>query len=244
VGRISRRAADEIKRTVQIVKGLAPGGSGFAPVGPLFQLAKTTTTHVAEETEDVDIYVGAKGEEVASGQTVKAYNRSADLEDDVWVHIQWVGDGWEIIGGRASLTILGPCAAYTPAVELGASDFEVDFGGGCDGPNRFGLILRNLDTNITSTINLEQTTGLNYESASFSYSCASSTKTLTAELAFSSLDVDGAVLTFLEAASPIATYKNSIYRFFPLVGGYVQVQTSPCDCVTLPYDVCIAPPTR
>jgi hypothetical protein len=147
-------------------------------------------------------------------------------------------------GGDATIKILGPCASYTPAVELADSDFDVDFGGDCDGPSRFGLVVKNLDTNITSIINMEHVGGLVYESASFSWNCAASTKTLTTDLVFAGLDVDDVTLTFYEAASPIATYVNSIYRFFPLVGGYLQVQTSPCDCVTLPYDACIAPPTR
>lgn len=245
MGRISRSAADKINQMWQAHKSRSVGGAGFAPVGPLFQLAKTTTSHLSEEIEDVEIYAGGKGAEVGTGQIVKAYNRSAgDLEDDTWIHIQWVGDGWEILGGRASLTILGPCAAYTPAVELEDSDFDVDFGGGCDGPSRYGLILRNLDTGVTVIVNLEHVGGLVYESASFQHSCASSTKTVTADLVFGGLDIDDALLTIYETGTPIATYTNSIYRFFPLVGSYVQVQTSPCDCVTFPYDACIAPPTR
>jgi hypothetical protein len=140
----------------------------------------------------------------------------------------------------ALITILGPCANYVPAEELEDSDFDIDFGGGCLGPSRFGLFLRNLDSGVISTVNLERTTGLTYDS----YGCASSTKTVTAELVFSDLNTDGLLLSIIESASPISTFTNSIYRFDPLVGSYVQRQTSPCDCVTFPYDACIAPPTR
>lgn len=167
-------------------------------------------------------------------------NKHRQRLPDVGRRVRRVGGTSRVQG----LNILGPCSSYTPAVELADSTYDIDFGGGCLGPSRFGLILRNLDNNVVQVINLERTTGLNYESESFSYACASSTKTVTAELVFADLEVDGATLTIYQSATPITTYVNSIYRFFPLVGSYLQIQTSPCDCVTFPYDACIAPPTR
>lgn len=247
---ISRPAGERIKRAVRKIERLnTPPPPGVQPANSPILLVRaqenidTGSTgmvkRVVRQNSDDD-----KGDEVEIGDEFEVFCRFSGLSDNQEALIRWIDGGWEALGGSASLTILGPCAAYTPAVELDDSDFDVDFGGDCDGPSRFGLFLRNLQTNITSTINLERTTGLNYESSSFSYSCASSTKTLTAELDFTGLDVDDAVLTFYESATPITIYKNSIYRFFPLVGSYLQVQTSPCDCVTFPYDVCIAPPTR
>jgi hypothetical protein len=114
VGRISRRAADEIKRTVQIVKGLAPGAGGFALVPGRIYLAKTTAVHAQGASQDVEIYVGAKGAELYSGQTVKAYNRVADFDDDEWVYINWIGDGWEILNSVRSADA-SPCGVCTIA---------------------------------------------------------------------------------------------------------------------------------
>lgn len=64
---------------------------------PLFYLGKTTTSHAKGDTEDVDLYAGTtKGSETMV-DTQPAYNRCADLDDDIWVYLIWIGGGYEIL---------------------------------------------------------------------------------------------------------------------------------------------------
>jgi hypothetical protein len=219
-------------------------------VGPLFHVAKTTTTHVSEETEDVDIYVGPKGEEVESGQTVKAYNRGADIDDDEWIQIQWVGAGWEIIGRGGAVRVIGPCVTYTPEMADPDTDFETAYPGGCDGPDVLGLNVRNVGTGVTSIVRMElQSTGpLVLATDTFSFSCKSGTISVYAEITFNSLLMEGVVCTiYLDSDdSVVQSYTNTIYSWNPLTGGNLQLapDNTSCDCGTLPFDLCLSIPTR
>lgn len=158
-----------------------------------------------------------------------------------------------IIGG-GSITILGPCAEYTPDEELDDTDFETDFGDGCDGPSRYGLIYRSTveTAEQTKTINIELEVGTEpppgmiFSSDTFSHDCAISSKTLYVELEFTSLDIREVELRFLLASNDAvqARYQNTFYRFFPMQAGWLQCVYSVCDCATFPYDVCLSVPTR
>jgi hypothetical protein len=253
MGKISRRAADEIKRTVQIVRGLAPGAGGFAPVGPLFHLAKTTTTHEAETIEDVDIYVGTKGEEIASGQTVKAYNRrDSDVAEDEWIHIQWIGDGWEIIGGGGAVQVIGPCGTYTPDEADPDTAFDTAYPNGCEGPDVLGLNVLNVTNGTVQIVRLElESTGpLKLSSGSFNITCDSSTVACYCEVVFNDLDTGGVVGTIYKVSddSVMQGYTNSLYAWNPMAGGNIQLgpnaAAQACECRTLPYDLCLSIPTR
>jgi hypothetical protein len=251
VGRISRRAADEIKRTVQIVKGLAPGGSGFAPVGPLFHLAKTTTTHASGEIEDVDIYVGTKGEEVDSGQTVKAYNRrGSDIDQDEWIHIQWVGDGWDILGGGGGVTVIGPCATYTPELADPDTDFAEAYPGGCDGPDVLGVNVLNVATAVTTVkrMELESTGPLVLSTDAFTFNCKSGSLSVYIKITFTGINLEEVVANVhLDSDDSIVQgYTNTLYSWDPLSGGNLQMapDSTSCDCGTLPFNLCFSVPTR
>jgi hypothetical protein len=252
VGRVSRRAADEIKRTIQIVKGLAPGGSGFAPVGPLFHVAKTTVSHDSEATEDVDIYVGTtKGDEIASGQTVKAYNRGPGIDEDEWVHIQWVGDGWEILSRvAASLTVIGPCGGYVPEAADPDTDFETSYPDGCEGPDVLGLYLKNLDTGVSVVhrLTLASTGPLTLTSDSLSLTCSTGSISCYAHVVFNSLSIGGVIgsLKRVSDDSVVQAYQNATYSYVPMLGGNLQMgpNATACVCPALPYNLCLAIPNR
>jgi hypothetical protein len=250
VGRISRRAADEIKRTVQIVKGLQPGGAGFAPVGPLFHVAKTTVNHEEDEIEDVDIYVGAKGEEVASGQTVKAYNRGPEISEDEWIHIQWVGSGWEILPRAGGVTVIGPCVAYTPDLADPDTDFETAYPGGCDGPDVLGVNVLNVSNNTTTVFRaeLESTGPLVLSTDTFTFACKSGTRSVYIKVTFSGIDLLEPVANVHNASddSVLQGYTATINSWDPLAGGNLQMapDNTSCDCGTLPFNLCFSVPTR
>ena len=115
MGRITRRAAEELRRTVQVVKGLPPGGAGFVDPGRPIRLAKTLASHPAGQSKRVQIWWGPKGSEQASpadGDTLFAYNRFTDFEANEFVHIVRIDDGWEIIS-RACLANTGCEACNT-----------------------------------------------------------------------------------------------------------------------------------
>ena len=64
-------------------------------------VAKTTTTHDKGQSEDVDFYSGStKGSETATGVTVSAYNRFADLATGKWCFVEFIDGGWGLYSGE------------------------------------------------------------------------------------------------------------------------------------------------
>jgi hypothetical protein len=68
-------------------------------------LGKTTDTHLKGETKDVAIYMrrsdtALPGSELPGGTLVAAYNRMADLDADIWVHLVIVLDTFEIVAAE------------------------------------------------------------------------------------------------------------------------------------------------
>ena len=253
MGRITPRAAEKLRQTVQKVANLPPQGAGFADPGRPIRLAKTTVSHPAGETQDVRLWWGEQGDESegeADRDLVPVYNRFADFEADEFIHIARVGPGWEIIGRPGAVRVIGPCVAYTPDVADPDTDFAEAYPGGCDGPDALGLNVKNLGTGVTSVVRLEvQSTGpLTFSSDTFSFSCASSTITVYAVVVFTDLDIEGVVATiYLDSDdSVVQAYTNTIYSWNPLAGGNLQMgpSSTSCDCGTLPYDLCLSIPTR
>jgi hypothetical protein len=125
---ISRRAAEELKRTVRWVKGQQSAGASFADPGYPIRLAKTTVLHATGETRDVTLLWGDKGSETegtTDHDTVPAYNRYGDIDEDTEVHIARIGPGWEILprgGSTGSGVSCGPCfnGAGVMTVDLGS----------------------------------------------------------------------------------------------------------------------------
>lgn len=171
-------------------------------------------------------------------------NRHRQRLPDVGRRVRRIGNGQ----ARVPVRIIGPCAVYTiPALDPD-SDFDIDFGGTCVGPSRYGLTFRNLETNVYGAYDLmlDTISPLVYRTDNFTHACVSSTLTIYAKLTVTSTDVDGVALTMHLASddSQIVRAINSIYRWLPLVGGDLQNVQSPCNCTTFPYDFCIAPPNR
>ena len=106
-------AIQQLKDVVRIVLAESPPG-GVAPpsrgsIGdnrPVL-LGKTTAAHGNGDSQDVAIYSGdTLGSETDTGLLLDTYNRFADLEDDVWVHIRGVSRGWEILSTQSSTSLL------------------------------------------------------------------------------------------------------------------------------------------
>lgn len=151
--------------------------------------------------------------------------------------------------GNVSLTVLGPCAAYTPAAELPDTEFDVEFPGGCDGPSRYGLNLKNLNTGLVTIIPLEYESAdpLTYSTSLFTFTCASGPVSVYVKVVFNSLAVGGVVATIYDASdNPKQTFRNAIYSWETLAGGALQLgpDNEWCNCVTIPYDLCLSVPTR
>lgn len=161
----------------------------------------------------------------------------AQVDDIVWANVRLGNAG-------GSVTVLGPCTTYTPSEDLDDTNFSVDFGGGCLGPSRYAAIYISTIGATALTVVIEQETGLLFSSDTFTHGCRIVTKTLEIEFEVTSLDIGGVELRFMESGSPIAIYQNTMYRWVPLLGGYLQMVDAPCDCGTFPFDVCLSVPTR
>lgn len=266
MGRISRKAADELKRTVQIVKGLAPKGAGFADPGMPIRLAKTTVNHAAETTEDVKLWWGDKGDEsegTADRDTVQAYNRYSDIAADEFVYIVRIGPGWEIFPRGGGVTVIGPCGTYTPDEEAEDTDFEVPGPGSCLFPSRIGITIINLATKVATTTPAEliddDPEHFVYETDSFAFSCRSSSLTVKVRVQVFNTDsstwmvstdapTDGVVAWVIKTSddSVVVTYRNTIYSLYSDQFGKVQLgpAAAPCNCGTLPDDLCLTMPSR
>jgi hypothetical protein len=151
------------------------------------------------------------------------------------------------------VTVLGPCATYTPdeVDEPDDTDFAIDYPGGCLGPNRLGLNVKNVVTNVVTIVELffeTDTPDLLLSSDDFTLSCKSSTVSVYAKLTFESLDIEGVLLKLYKASddSLYAEFWNTQQSWFPEQGGKLQFGPTniPCDCGTLPFDLCISVPTR
>ena len=73
---------------------LYPGGGGG------HRRAKTTVAHNKGATEEVEIYTGRVGEEVASGKMVRAHNYYGDLASDRWCTIAPIEGDWHLVAGE------------------------------------------------------------------------------------------------------------------------------------------------
>lgn len=185
------------------------------------------------------------------GLTAESARTLQDMANKHRQRLPDVGRRLRRIGGQGNnsqVRIIGPCSVYTIPAGDPDSAFDVDFGSGCDGPSRYGLTFRNLETNTYGAYDLmlDTTSPLVYLTDNFTHQCQSSTLTLYGKLTVTNTDVDGVALTLHKASddSQVVLAKNSIYRWLPLVGGNLQNLISPCNCTTFPYDFCVAPPNR
>lgn len=238
MGKVSRRAADKIKRWGGIVDNLPPGGASFTDPGRKIHLAKTTTEHATGATRDVDIYVGTKGAEINSGQTVPAYNRIADFDDNEWVYIHWIGDGWEILNSvrSADASPCGVCsevggASLTVAVE---SDVEATeeyaFSPLCDGSLYLTFAwdssLTWLGTADTMTLDCGE----------------GSPRTLTATMTVTGIDPGEVEIVINDGMTDVATYVNHT-AWQPCVPMRMQLTGYDTTCPCAPWDpwCCLTP---
>jgi len=96
-----------IRRLIQIENG-RPTVSGMKrrnsrPFTFSIQLGKTNEAIAKGESGEVEFWYGSpKGSETASGETVQAYNRFADIEADKWVIVCVIQGGWEFLVGECS----------------------------------------------------------------------------------------------------------------------------------------------
>lgn len=236
MGRISRRAADELKRTVQIVKGLHPGGSGFADPGRPIRLAKTTALHEQGVTQHVTLMWGDQGSEsegTTDQDTVPAYNRYADIGADTEVHIARVGPGWEILprGGSTSTgTACGPCF-------VGAGSLTIDLGGGFMAMEAYEatLFCEDVDPIIYSDFSGGVWTG---SADPMTVDCNGGTITFTSSLTyFSHLPGDGASSGIVVAWSDGTNTWKWINRtcFQPRLRNELELHSGPAECPCAPF---------
>ena len=66
----------------------------------VYKLGKTTTAHDKGASEDVAVYSGTIGNEVAINETVNAYNPHCDMEQDKWCVMFPKNGGWELFAGE------------------------------------------------------------------------------------------------------------------------------------------------
>ncbi len=110
-------------------------GASFADPGYPIRLAKTTALHATGTTQDVTLMWGDKGAETegtADRDTVPAYNRYGNIDEDEEVLIARVGPGWEILNRSTNTSeSCGACTevAGTGTIDLGGSLFASEFYG-------------------------------------------------------------------------------------------------------------------
>lgn len=205
MGRISRQAADELKRTVQIVKGLPPGGAGFADPGRPIRLAKTLASHPAGQRKQVQVWWGPKGTEQAGpvdADTLYAYNRFTDFEANEFVHIARVGEDWEIIS-RACLAATGCEACNT----VPGDSLVITVVGSVMAANEYVITPRCGAGEWTFTWDSSLTWA---GSASImEIDCGEeSPRALTGSLVVSGVDPGDVVLTISDGVGAVATFEN------------------------------------
>lgn len=64
--------------------------------GKIVLKGKTSASHAAATSQNVEIWAGAVGSEADTGDTVSAYNRGDAIDNDIWVNIERTGSGWEV----------------------------------------------------------------------------------------------------------------------------------------------------
>jgi len=239
------------KRAFVALEPVAAGKHGFF-------MAPGCVVPVKIEKEEDITYKIARTSTLTS--KLDAIEESDVGSDDRTVEILWhetgTGEKWALVlmPGRQSpgLTVLGPCASYTPAVELDDTDFDVVFPGGCLGPSRYGLNYRNLITGTATFIPLEledpEAETLKFSSDTFSHACVAGSIDVYVDLEIPSLARD-AVKLFVRKDSDdslLANFRNSIFSWFAMQAGYLQFgpDAGTCACPTFPYEICLSVPTR
>ena len=160
------------------------------------------------------------------------------------------------IYGGGDVVIIGPCTPFTPDEGSPDTDFETVYPGGCPGPNRLGLNLKNLNDNTTTfaVLEYESSSPLTLSTDSFSFSCADGSHNCYAKAVFTSSDQydegtgNGAVLSLYTVAGDVLkqTWVNAFGSWEPMSAGNLQLgpDNGWCDCLTIPYEVCLSIPTR
>lgn len=241
MGTIKRRAAEEIKRTVQWAKGQMSQGASFADPGYPIRLAKTTAAHATGATQDVTLLWGDKGSEtegVTDHDTVPAYNRYGAIEADEEVHIARIGPGWEILN-RSTSGPAGSCGACTEA----AGTQTVDLGSGAMASEYYRFYPF---CGQSIYFPLAKDSGGNVwiapASIPASASCDGETVTdLTAEMTYSALARDGVEIVVTDG-SESWTFKNDT-RWQPEFSQYFYYHTgsAECPCIAWQRDACLLP---
>lgn len=148
--------------------------------------------------------------------------------------------------GGASLDVLGPCGVWTIDEELDDSEFDIDYGGDCTGPSRWGLTYVPVGLGATDfvTIELETQTPLLFSTATFTHLCTLGFITVFVELEFTSLDREGVELRFIQSSANVGVYQNTICAFDPGIGGKLQYVSGDCLCGTFGPEICLSRPNR
>lgn len=153
------------------------------------------------------------------------------------------------------IVVAGPCLTYTPDEMLPDTDFEYPYPGGCVGPDRVGINLKNLSTNVVTIIpaEWESDSPLTLSTDDFEFTCKESTETFYIEVVFNSLDrsTDASsevIATVYKSSddSVIQTFDNVLASWDLLLGGNLQIgpDATSCTCGTLPFNLCLSIPTR
>lgn len=149
------------------------------------------------------------------------------------------------VGGGS---VVGPCSTYTVSEELEDDTptvYDVDYGSGCLGPNRWGITLVSIDgTNIT-TLAAEAESATVYSTPVFSWACEAFSIDLYARLTFSGRAQEDVLVEFFKDSddSLFSEFWNSIAAFDLAIGGYLQFKFAVCNCGTFSPELCLAPPT-
>lgn len=209
---ISRRAGEEIKRTVQIVRQLSQLGGDDRPDQPIL-LAKLQEPIDADATGGVKLMTGDKGSEVIYGDEFDVYNRFADLDIGAEVLIRWIDQGWEILGSsRPTTDVVTGCGDCT----IVASTLPVDLGEGQPDAAAEYRASPLCNDSLSGTFTDATEDGESGEivwtftAADLSLSCLGDTVTFTGELRFSMSEPGGLVATFTGDDSSVTVFKNPI----------------------------------
>lgn len=104
--RVSAKAWNEMADALSRLSKFTGGGSVMINGSGLFRrqvienpvlLGKTDAAIDKGDSGTVSLYSGStKGSETDTGENVEAYNRFADLDSGVWVHVTFVGTDYEL----------------------------------------------------------------------------------------------------------------------------------------------------
>lgn len=130
------------------------------------------------------------------------------------------------------------------------TDFEEAYPGGCDGPDVLGVNILNITTpgSQIQRLEFESSGPLTLSTDTFSINCITGTRNVYIKVVFTSLTFGGTVATIYNDSddSVLQEYTNTINSWDPLSGGNLQAapDNTACDCVTIPFNLCFAVPTR